>query len=82
MNKKRGIPAELSDIENMLYIYSQNVTGKVLEEIREKYHKKEDSTAESEDVQHDIEEGENGEGKSQQDQEDEVMNDFPILMHA
>ncbi len=43
MNEKRNISARLSDEEQMLYEYSQNVTSKLLEEMRAKYEQAEKS---------------------------------------
>jgi len=37
MNKKRNIPYELSEEEKLLYGYTQGITLKQLEEMKEKY---------------------------------------------
>ncbi len=73
MNKKRNIALELSEEEQLLYTYSQGVTFKLLESMREKFAALQPLAAsQPQQDQQNMEVGESGEG----------MADFPMLSRS
>ncbi len=71
MNQKRGIPTELSAEETQLYTYSQSITLKLLQDIRDKFEQTEARSDPSDQSE-----------KMDDFEREGGGHDFPILMRA